>query len=143
MMRDENDIIILTFVSKMDVHVIPQPMILNIQFSHDIQAIRQCRDGLLGNQSSCPAIREYFVTLLRSFLMLVPAVDPLPHYDAIELLEMIKAETDVYRRETYLSMLLDDVIGPENSDEDKSITVVNNTDDDNDSLAFSQGLRLE
>ena len=75
--------------------------------------------------------------------MLVPAVDPLPHYDAIELLEMIKAETDVYRRETYLSMLLDDVIGPENSDEDESITVVNNTDDDNDSLAFSQGLRLE
>ena len=133
----------LIYVSKMDVHVIPQPMIPNIQFSHDIQAIRQCRDGLLGNQSSCPTIREFFVTLLRSFLMLVPAVDPLPHYDAIELLEMIKAETDVYRRETYLSMLLDDVIGPENSDEDKSITVVNNTDDDNDSLAFSQGLRLE
>ena len=56
---------------------------------------------------------------------------------------MIKVETDVYRRETYLSMLLDDVIGPENRDEDESITVVKNRDDDNDSLAFSQGLRLE
>ena len=56
---------------------------------------------------------------------------------------LIKVETYVYREETYLSMLLDDVIGSENSGKDESITVVNNTDDDNDSLALSQGLRLE
>ena len=85
-------------------HLTPQPMIPDIHFPHNIHAIRQCRDELLGNHhSSCPTTRQYLVTLLRSFLTLIPAEDPLPHYDAIALLlQIIKVETDIYRRETYL-----------------------------------------